>query len=286
MTKLYVIGDSFSAEESWPTGVKTIHPYPDYDFGASVYWPKKLADRLEADLVNLSIIGCGQDYQWAEIYKHQDEITPDDYVIVVLTEARRFWYFYEYPGLGRADLIAQSPKQRGAAEVAADFERYIQRDMLAVLNLENRLGALSYMAYLRGWRKPLIVYAMSQIADIVRQFKHLEFSKGTLTDISVNEVQIGATEEYYNNKIIRGIDPRYNHLTMSNHRILTDKIFNHFTKQMPLDLTTDFLENVVTEESLKDPDFQDEVSPGAMFWRQSLLKDWRIWRNLGVSLDR
>jgi len=285
MTKLYVIGDSFSAIEMWPKSAKSVSPYPNYDFGTSVYWPKQLADKLGAELVNLSAIGCSQDFQWSQIYDHQDQITPDDYVIVVLTEARRFWYFHDCPGVSRADLIAQSPSQAGDAEIAEQFERYIQRDLLAVLNLENRLGALSYMAHTRGWRKPLIVYAMSQISDIFRKFNNLEFSKGTLTDISVNEVSI-ATEEYYNNSIIRGIDPRYNHLTLSNHNILVNKIFDYFTKQITVDLTTDFLNTVLSEESLSDPDFQHEVSPGAMFWRQSLLKDWRIWKKFGVALGR
>jgi hypothetical protein len=191
---------------------------------------------------------------------------------------------YNYPGLGRADLIAQNTKQYGQSKIAEQFERYIQRDLLAVLNLENRLGALSYTAHTNGWRKPLVIYAMSQISDVVRKFNNLEFSKGTLTDISVNEICIGVTEEYYNNSIIRGIDPRYNHLTMSNHKILVDKIFDYFSLQTPVDLTSDFLDTVLTEESLKDPSFQHELSPGAMFWRQSLLKDWRIWKQLGVSL--
>jgi hypothetical protein len=284
MTKLYVIGDSFSAIEYKLLHSETTLPYPNYDYGASVHWPKQLADKLNCNIVNFSEAGVSQDYEWDKIYQARDLITPDDYLIVVITEPYRFWYLEDQPQASRPDLLVQDSILKRISEIADQFDRYINRDALAVLNLENRLGALSYMAHTRGWKTPLIVYAMSQIADVDRKFNNLEFAKGTLTEIAINEAGIGVSEEHYNNKIMKGIDPRYNHLTMSNHRILVDKLYNYFINNTPVDLTTGFLDTILTEQSLADPNFQHELSPGAMHWRKSIGKEWRLWRTFGKPL--
>jgi hypothetical protein len=284
MTKLYVIGDSFSAIEVRPHSSKAAKPYPEYDYGTSIYWPKQLADKLGADLINLSKIGCSQDFEWHNIYEHRDQITPDDYVVIVLTEINRFWYLDNSPEFSRPDLLLQYPDLQGVGDTAMQFSRYIQRDSLTVLNLENRLGALSYIAHTQCWRNPLVLYAMSQISDVERYFNNLDFSKGTLTDLAINEVGIGVNQEYYNNKIIKGIDPRYNHLTMSNHKILVDKLYNYFTENTPVDLTTNFLNSVLTETSLTDPNFHHELSPGAMYWRSTIGKEWQLWKNFGINI--
>ena len=284
MKTLYIVGDSFSAIEYKLLHSETTLPYPNYDYGASVHWPKQLADKLNCNIVNFSEAGVSQDYEWDKIYRARDLITPDDYLIVVITEPYRFWYLEDKPQVSRPDLLVQDPNLKRIGEIADQFDRYINRDTLAVLNLENRLGALSYMAHTQGWKTPLIVYAMSQIADMDRKFNNLEFAKGTLTEIATNEAGKVFSEEYYNNKIIKGIDPRYNHLTMSNHRILVDKLYNYFINNKPVDLTTDFLDTILTEQSLADPNFQHELSPGAIHWRKSLGKEWRLWKTFRKPL--
>jgi hypothetical protein len=286
MANLYVIGDSFSAVEHVLLHTKTTLPYPDYDFGVNIHWPKQLADKLNINLINLSQAGVSQDFQWAQIYKHQEHITSDDYVIIVLTESSRFWYLYNRPNLGRPDLILQdpSPAVQHLGKMAEQFDRYLNRDALSVLNLENRLGALSYMAHTRGWRKPLVVYAMNQMLDSHTRFNNLEFANGTLTDISIREAGINVSEDHYNDKILKGIDPRYNHLTMSNHKILVNKLYDYFINKISVDLTTEFLDTVLTEKSLANPNFLHELSPGAMHWRNTVGNKWKLWKNFGKEI--
>lgn len=281
MTTLYIIGDSFSAIEYKLLHSETTLPYPDYDYGASVHWPTQLADKLNCDIVNFSEAGISQDYEWHKLYRARDLITPEDYLIVVVTEPYRFWYLGDHPQASRPDLIIQDSSLKRIGEIADQFDRYINRDILAVLNLENRLGSLSYMAHTKGWRKPLVIYAMSQISNIDRKFNNLDFAKGTLTEVSTNEAGFGVSESHYNDKIMKGIDPRYNHLTMSNHKILVDKLYNYFIDNTTVDLTTEFLDTVLTEQSLADPNFQHELSPGAMHWRKTVGKEWRLWKKFG-----
>ena len=284
MTTLYIIGDSFSAIEYKLGNTEITLPYPDYDYGASVHWPKQLADKLNCNIVNLSACGASQDYEWHRLYQSQNLITPEDYLIVVLTEPFRWWYLEDQPQSSRPDLLIQDTHLKHIAGMAEQFDRYINRETLAALNLENRLGALSYMAHTRGWRKPLIVYAMEPTVSGYRHFDNLDFANGTLAKISINEVGIGVAHEYYNSKIIKGIDPRYNHLTMSNHKILVDKLYNYFINNTAVDLTTEFLDTILSEQSLSDPDFQHELSAGAMHWRKTVGQKWRLWRNFGTQI--
>jgi hypothetical protein len=272
MSKLYIVGDSYGAKEVGYTNFDTSGPTPDYQYGADVYWPKKLADLLGVEeLVNGSSIGTSQDFAWSFLHRWIDEITPDDYLVVILTEASRFWFLQQFPQSSRYDIAKQFPHLHGHSEVEAinQFTRHIQRPAIDLMNVENRLAWLAYQTFKNKWRKPIVVYAMEQGLDFPRPYPDLLFSTGRLEKISMDEAGETTSRKEYND-ILQFMDPRYNHLCLSNHQILADKIYQSLVDGAELDLTTGFVKDILSMESVEDPEFQQqELSPGAIKWRQS-----------------
>jgi hypothetical protein len=246
MKKIYIVGDSFSSE-IWESN----------DDISNDSWPKLLEKKLGAEVVNKSLIGSSQDYAWTHLHLCQSHITPDDYIIVCLTHPARYWFFHHYPSLSKIDQIWAYETIHGVdpySTAARNFIKYIQRKDLDTLWLKNRLGWLANSAYTYGWRKPLIIHTM-QADDIDEsQYPDLSFSKGYMYDhISLPELPEGDDYETF----IGPFDSRYNHLCLSNHAILADKIHESLTTNITLDLTTgDFKKHFLTKKAISDIKFQ------------------------------
>jgi hypothetical protein len=275
MAKLYVVGDSFSSTELGYRGLlDSSGPTPDYDYGASVYWPKKLADRLGVELVNGSLLGSSQDYSINQLLHWCDSITPNDYIVFVLTESLRFWMLERSPEVTRFEIMKQfptvySPERIKACEL---FSGFINRPQLADIQMKGRLALLAHLTKTRKWRKPIVVSAFDDLTKLP-QYPDLIYSKGTLTyDVSYEEIKVKATTSEYV-QFIKGLDPRYNHMCLSNHNILINKLINSFNTGDLVDLTTGFKKEILNKETLKDLMFQaTELSPGALKWRAEAFK--------------
>ena len=244
--KLYIVGDSFSSE-IWESA-------NDISNNA---WHMLLGKQLDAEVVNKSLIGSSQDYAWTHLHLCQNVITPNDYVVVCLTHPARYWFFQDYPSLSKIDQIWAYEEINGAdpySDAARNFIKYIQRKDLDTLWLKNRLGWLANCAYSHNWRKPLIIHTMQPDDIDESQYPDLSFSKGYMYDhISLPEIAEG--EDY--ETVIEPFDSRYNHLCLSNHAILADKICVSLTTNSTLDLTTgDFKRHIFTKEAISDPVFQ------------------------------
>jgi hypothetical protein len=142
------------------------------------------------------------------------------------------------------------------AEAAAMYIEFIQRPELDILHLETRLGWLAYQTRLLGWRKPLVLLAFKQKAPFAYSYPDLNFSKGDLSDdISHAEYKLNVTAKDYNNFML-GEDPRFNHMCLSNHEILAEKIANSFKNNTELDLTDgSFKQEILNRETVDDPEF-------------------------------
>lgn len=245
MKKVYIVGDSFSSSH-WASSTDV----------SENSWHKLLGKQLDAEVVNNSLIGSSQDYAWAHLHLCQPRITADDYVVVCLTHPARFWFFENFPMISTIDQIENYEHMYGAdptSIAARNFIKYFQRKSLDTLWLKNRLGWLANTAYTNGWRKPLIIYSM-QIDDLDEShYPDLSFSKGYLHDhISLPELPPGADYETF----VRPYDPRYNHMCLSNHAILSEKIYKSLTTNITLDLTTDDFKKDIFNVAADDVAFQ------------------------------
>jgi len=249
MTKprLIVVGDSFSVEpmekeDSTPT------------------WPRRVAKQLGLELMNLSQHGVAQDWCFQQLragFHAKDAITDQDRIIVVLTHPNRFWFLQDQPNLSNSHIIGMKQYVSKEQDRAIQgFLNYIQRPELDTLHMVMRLGWLAGYVSRLGLPKPLMIRAFGMNVQEAETHSELDWARGTLFDIQANEFVSGddtSTHEYF-----RGIDCRYNHLSLRNHHVITDKVVDYFENREPLDLTTGFHKGFIEKDSLTDPEFCDK----------------------------
>jgi hypothetical protein len=237
--KLLITGDSFSY-----TGL----------FDNERAWPNQIANKLNFKLINASLVGCSQDFICQAILDHIPVITPDDQLIVVLTGPNRIWLFEDAPTLTHpwaGDLETTVGKDRALA--AKLYFKHIQRPQLDTMHVMFRLAWLNHLTVMNNWRKPLVILGFSQDLGNFSNYPNLIFSNGNLTEHVTIEEQTNPNENLFN-----GYDPRYNHMCLSNHDILVEKIYQTLTLGSPLDLTYGFNKRLLSKQTLQDKSLADK----------------------------
>jgi len=241
---LYITGDSFSHIPAASTNNTSL-------------WTIDLSIKLKCSLYNQSLPGASQDWSWDAIANWANSITPEDYLVIILTDPARFWFFEELPHASNSwivdfDSLIGNTERAKAAEY---YIRYIQRPSLDARALAHRLGWLNNLVSVKNWKKPLVILGHDQYIPSIDQYTNLILSTGTLRNASKFEEceDIGSD---------RGIDIRYNHLTLGNHKILADKIFDTFKNDVPLDLNSGFIPNRFSANMHLDPEIvKKELNP-------------------------
>jgi hypothetical protein len=265
--KLFVIGDSFS-----------VSPMPS---DPTMTWTRATAQKLAALhqepvlLVNSSMMGVSQDYMWQTLqaWIADGVITDQDYLIVALTHASRFWYLERDPGMSNSNIIDLdrycSPEECRAIEL---FIKHIQRPSLDAIHLNNRMGWLSYQVLKQGLRKPSVIKGFDQLLLEFEQSDELLISQGSLfEDIQYWEFADLVREE--NNGYWQGIDCRYNHMCLSNHEILSDRVSASLFHQTQLNITDGFHRGLLTDNAVNDLEFcQQQLDMNALKYRTTQLK--------------
>jgi hypothetical protein len=264
MKKLWLFGDSFG--------------YVNPNDINSRIWSHSVSKKLKYELVNTCQVGTAQDWAIDLISKNKKNISSEDQIILILTDPARYWFFQDMPRLTNIHVI-DFDEQCGLprARAAEYYFRFIQRIDLDILLLEQRLGWLNNMVNIYGWRKPIILFAYEQIFNDINEFNNLNFSKGCLADISQKEYSKDLWKSAEGiTKFTRGIDPRYNHLCLQNHEILSDKICATLLHDADLDLKIGFNKEIFTEKTMNDPNFKNEIS-GILLEKHKINKPTTHW---------
>jgi hypothetical protein len=93
-------------------------------------------------------------------------------------------------------------------------------------------------------------------------YKELNIAEGVLSKIQYDEYRnkdlVEKLAEQGQPSYFKGADCRFNHLCLSNHDILVDKLLNGLLTDSPPDLTEGFLTDLIDPEWWKDQDFCDQ----------------------------
>jgi hypothetical protein len=266
MTTIYVFGDSFtvpnqiyissseqglyaSPGESWSQGA----PKPKFPTWINLVAAALSQQHQELDLINHSQHGVSQDFCWLRLIKTLPVIRPEDYVIVAVTHPNRFWYLEEHPNLSNHHIInLENMLTEQQALAVKLFMQHIQRPQLDTLHQTNRMRSLAYEVIKRGLRRPLMINCFASDITEVEQLDDLMWAKGNLFSIQALEYLDGEEES---TTFFNGVDCRYNHLCLSNHRILADKIFSAFGQGTVVDLDQGFHQGLLKDGVLEDTEF-------------------------------
>jgi hypothetical protein len=244
MSILYIVGDSFSSAEKLGRDQEKT-------------WWYRLAQKLQCKgFTNWSMIGSAQEYAWYMLLVQMNQITPDDYLLIVSTHPSRRWWVIDDPTLGKVEFLQDAAHiDDNIAKTAELWERYVQTPQMDSFAALQRLGWLSAVVQNKKLRRPLVIFGFDQLVPGYEEFTNIKYSKGSLTEnVATPEVPGGHADDVYN-KLIQGIDPRYNHMCLRNHEIMLEKTYNAFTTDQELDLTTGFELGILTNESINDPTF-------------------------------
>ena len=231
--KLWIVGDSFS--------------YLDNNDLNNDAWPLLLPRSLNWDSTNNSLKGTSQDWAWRIIRDWQFDIKPNDQLIIALTHPSRVWFFEDRPELANYNIVdldvLLGDKERLLA--VKYYVEQIQRPEIDIQATDHRMGWLSNLVYRNNWRKPIIIQGFAQTiyTDL---YPNLIFSKGNLFTVNRKEEAKDFPSKNW--------DLRYNHMCLSNHKILVEKIINTINTGEELDLTTGFIENNYSKKLLEDKD--------------------------------
>lgn len=249
MNKLYIFGDSYAA--------------PCIDkHNTEKTWPSLLAKALHLELYNGAVVGGSQDFAFWQLYSLAEKIDSNDIIVVVLTHPNRMWYVHDNPSLGVSTYVKSTSRE--IADAAEKYEKHIQNPYLDLMKVEHRLAWLSYTAYLNNWKFPIVIDAFYQERPQSLKYKHIIFANGNLTsDVSSSEVkgiynELNLCDNSLYEQIIGANDYRFNHLMLSNHKILVDKLVATINKKESLDLKSGFVQHVLDKNSIKDKDFAEK----------------------------
>jgi hypothetical protein len=261
MSTLFVIGDSFSYHHRGGG---------DLSDHQKLLWPKQVANHIGCKyMINLSLSGVSQDYCWNVLEKYLNDITPDDYLIVVLTDYTRYWFLKDDPEASNFVNIenhkhkwkwqtAQSLstlkdfiKDNQISNAVKEYIVNIQRDEIDIAHQQYRLGWLHDQVSRKNLRKPLILQAFD-CKVVSKDWPRFEVAVGNLTtDVSLKEFEEGVKEWFFD-KIS---DYRFNHLCLSNHTVLAKKVLDFFLNGKTVDLTNDFKECIIKGREWQSKEF-------------------------------
>lgn len=248
--KLFILGDSFAAcrpgTESAPT------------------WHRLAADLLSqhhgepVHLINSSLIGSAQDFCWGILQEWfwNEAIGPDDYLIVALTHPSRYWFLERLPELTNVNIIDLdrhvSKEEATAIEL---FIKHIQRPNLDTMMLINRMAYLALMVSEQKLHRPLMINCFNHVVGAAEGFEELNWAKGNLFE-DIQRDEFSDKDREVADVFWRGLDGRFNHMCLSNHKILAEKIVTALTTDSTLDITSGFIKKIIPEDWETDIKFQ------------------------------
>lgn len=238
MATLHIFGDSFFEEWPW-----------DRRYDPPNTWQRQLAQQLNVPIRYHGLAGSAVDYTIKQYYYMLSEFTPDDYIIVGITNhARLYSSLMEKDGCAAALLMSDEdsrqhhgPHWKKAVDVGM---RWFMDEQLNQFHILNFLHAVNYHSE-KLRHKPLIVecFGHSPIKRHGIQWNNISFAEGSLYEPCKNEFKTQADIEHHQR--VPG-DHRANHFSWPNHDVLASKYYNHFTNRAVVDLTHGFVEKIVS----------------------------------------
>jgi hypothetical protein len=233
-------------------------------------WMKQVANTLEYNSKNLSSNGTSLDYVYHSFNKIRHEIESNDIIICTVTDTDRRWLFEHNP----CDAIWRPLDENldlypVVYEEEVKFEPRDPRIVNAVnLYLKHLDNLAAHDAYLQNFLynlnhftkigvRVIILPCFENISNVLNEYKN-KFPNLHIADKSIMSISKDEFEgnEFYLSGIMRfNPDPRLNHLTTTNHNIMSQKIINYIKNNEPISFRNGFIKDCLNYHNLRDQDF-------------------------------
>ena len=222
MSTLWIYGDSFGV-----------------DWKIDWVWQRSLAERLGVDrAVNQSCSGSAN--EWSAMTFRDDPHEKGDVVIFFLTNTARQWFWEDRPYLSNLTNITQTKdaiqlqrNEKDKYDAAMSYWLHLQRDDIDQLRMEHLIDSIR----VKMIERELLLQVIPSF-DLKIDWTDLAPCKGSMTACVGDAEFVNKTEmdKWYQ----QSIDTRANHMVKDNHLVFAQKLFDRFTTNSPLDLTTGF----------------------------------------------
>lgn len=187
---------------------------------------------------NTALCGIGNDVIFDLFSNALPEIQHGDYVIVQPTSFLREWIFEDRPEISNFLSAKYNVGTHLSQEEADALELYTQH------LYSERKQKIRYDAFMQAFFSWAIPFSEINVKMLILPgFHTINGVEGALVDPSHAEIGNDKAVQKYLSK--PGGDNRYNHFSEVNHKILANKVINFFDNATPVDLTTDFITNIV-----------------------------------------
>lgn len=262
--KLHIYGDSFGTVMK-PGQSRLLEKTLD----ENDYWQVKLQKKLGCDeLVNRSVFGTSLDCIQYLFNQNLDEISKDDYIIVIHTEASRRWFIEDMPNLTNFSSFIKFPSgevnwdwiELNTAHLSIDKQKLnaqVQAARDYCINIANGEMEDLYGNAIASYFKEFQTKGYKLINIPAFGLKSIENwntgfnTTGALEQVSIYEFKPIEAKDPRSSyiQITQGVDGRVSHISKVNHDILVDKIYNSFINQDDLELDVGFKDNFITRKN-------------------------------------
>lgn len=211
-------------------------------------WLRIVANSLDTNLRSYALTGSSSDLIFEKFNHTRHLIKENDIVILSFAAMERRWFIHERPD--RAQIFSSLDDDKKENNAIKNYRKYLDNTIVPEIYI------LNFLYNLHSLTKKLNLHTILLITfpDLITTINNVYFplfniSKGLLYNVSFNEIVENdhkALASIYNN------DLRLNHLCKSNHIILANKIIKNIKEKTPIDLTQDFIKNILNEDNIND----------------------------------
>lgn len=240
---LYVFGDSYSCDSKYYDEVNKgrVHKFLPLEKN----WTSILSEKLtgNAEHINDSIVGCANEFIFHRLMTRITEFKEGDYVVVSATSVNRRWLLERRPDVAlhhaTSNINAEPGITKEERAAILQYTTYLHSDMAAESIYDAIFWATMYASQRleQSGVKLIIIPGFNDIPGVI----------GNLFDLSNSEFDNPKTRDDFYKK---APDLRWNHLSEVNHKVLANKIFDFFTKNEIIDLTSGFQKNIYTKDNI------------------------------------
>ena len=220
---LWIFGDSYSIETQEQDKQLQNH----YDENWIDYVSNGLKDQ---DVRVYSQHGASNDFIFDGLLQYANDFKSGDYAVVQLTAPSRKWFFEDDPQLSN---IVQSDgyPHKWQKKAVDSYLANLQNDRLDNIQYTAYIYAINFITSMRQDVRMVVLPGFAPVPGVI----------GNLTTNICNH-ELSNPEEFF--KTNNRCDPRLNHMSPKNHKILGDKILDYFKNNTVIDLTKDFIGNI------------------------------------------
>lgn len=220
---LWFLGDSYSIESQVED-----NKIWDYDNNWMDYVSQGLAI---GDVRVISQHGVSNDWIFKNFIDITSHLQSGDYVVVQFTSSTRKWFFPDNPHLSNTFQSYGYNHSKGVQNAIDGYHQYLHNDQLDNIQYTAYIYASMLVTQSRPDVKFLLLPGFDSVPNVI----------GNLTT-NVCNFELEDPSKFFEEH--KGADPRLNHMSHENHRILADKILDFFNNGTMLDLTTGFVGNL------------------------------------------